>query len=66
MSTPSAAPVIFDLDGTLVDSEPNYFEAGRQVLAEHGVLDFSWQRHARCIGTGTRETLDSRATAARP
>lgn len=46
MSTPSAAPVIFDLDGTLVDSEPNYFEAGRQVLSEHGVLDFSWQRHA--------------------
>ncbi|NEA72020.1 HAD family phosphatase [Streptomyces sp. SID13588] len=29
--------VIFDLDGTLVDSEPNYYEAGRRLLAAHGV-----------------------------
>ncbi|WP_274912069.1 HAD family hydrolase [Streptomyces sp. WZ-12] len=51
------APVIFDLDGTLVDSEPNYFEAGRRVLAGYGVTDFTWEHHLRFIGIGTRETL---------
>lgn len=51
-------PVIFDLDGTLVDSEPNYYEAGRRLLADHGVPDFSWEQHARFIGIGTRETLE--------
>ncbi|GAB2825195.1 HAD family hydrolase [Streptomyces daliensis] len=49
--------VIFDLDGTLVDSEPNYYEAGRRVLARHGVNGFTWEDHTRFIGIGTRETL---------
>ncbi|MCX4825050.1 HAD family phosphatase [Streptomyces sp. NBC_01142] len=51
--------VIFDLDGTLVDSEPNYYEAGRRLLAEHGVADFGWDQHARFIGISTRETLET-------
>ncbi|MFJ9412997.1 HAD family hydrolase [Streptomyces sp. NPDC101227] len=51
-------PVIFDLDGTLVDSEPNYYEAGRRLLAGYGVTDFGWEHHARFIGIGTRETLE--------
>ncbi|MER7396707.1 HAD family phosphatase [Streptomyces sp. NPDC000151] len=60
MSTdaPSRTPVIFDLDGTLVDSEPNYYEAGRRLLARYGVEDFTWEHHARFIGIGTRETLE--------
>ena len=49
--------VIFDLDGTLVDSEPNYHEAAREVLAHHGVPGFSWREHQEFIGIGTRETL---------
>lgn len=49
--------VIFDLDGTLVDSEPNYFEATRRLLAEHGIADFGWAEHARHIGISTRQTL---------
>lgn len=60
MSSPSAprSPhVIFDLDGTLVDSEPIYYEAGRRLLAEYGVTDFGWEQHTRFIGIGTRETL---------
>ncbi|WP_407698322.1 HAD family hydrolase [Streptomyces marianii] len=57
MSTARAA-VIFDLDGTLVDSEPNYYEAGRRVLAGYGVTDFTWEHHTRFIGIGTRETLE--------
>ncbi len=52
-----APPVLFDLDGTLIDSEPNYYEAGRRLLAGHGVRDFSWENHTRFIGIGTRETL---------
>lgn len=50
--------VIFDLDGTLVDSEPNYYESGRLTLARHGVPDFSWEQHSRFIGIGTLETLE--------
>ncbi|MFH8410906.1 HAD family hydrolase [Streptomyces sp. NPDC018019] len=55
----SPTPVIFDLDGTLVDSEPNYFEATRNVLARHGVTGFTWEDHTRFIGIGTRETLET-------
>ncbi|MFJ6938744.1 HAD family hydrolase [Streptomyces sp. NPDC101132] len=50
--------VIFDLDGTLVDSEPNYYESGRRTLARHGVEGFGWEEHAAFIGIGTRETLE--------
>ncbi|MEU9086444.1 HAD family phosphatase [Streptomyces sp. NPDC048357] len=50
--------VIFDLDGTLVDSEPNYYESGRRTLERHGVPDFTWEQHARFIGIGTLETLE--------
>ncbi|MCT4353814.1 HAD family phosphatase [Streptomyces sp. Je 1-79] len=58
MST-SPASVIFDLDGTLVDSEPNYYEATwRTLTAFAGDTDFDWERHTRFIGTGTRETLE--------
>ncbi|OUD02378.1 HAD family hydrolase [Streptomyces swartbergensis] len=57
MSNLGGISVIFDLDGTLVDSEPNYYEAGRQTLAEHGVPDFSWTDHERYVGISTRETV---------
>lgn len=57
MSTSHTPAVIFDLDGTLIDSEPNYYEAGRRLLARHGVDDFSWEHHTRFIGISTWETL---------
>ncbi|MGW4675227.1 HAD family hydrolase [Streptomyces sp. NPDC004324] len=57
MSALGRTSVIFDLDGTLVDSEPNYFEAGRQTLAAHGVTGFTWADHERYVGISTRETL---------
>jgi HAD superfamily hydrolase (TIGR01509 family) len=57
MSDLGSTSVIFDLDGTLVDSEPNYYEAGRQVLAEHGVTDFTWSDHERYVGISTLETV---------
>ncbi|MEU9980683.1 HAD family phosphatase [Streptomyces sp. NPDC050856] len=58
MNTPWTTAVIFDLHGTLVDSEPNYYEAGRRLLADHGVTGFTWRRHTDFIGIGTRETLE--------
>ncbi|MFH9012160.1 HAD family hydrolase [Streptomyces sp. NPDC017943] len=57
MSRLRGLSVIFDLDGTLVDSEPNYYEAGRQTLAAHGVPDFTWADHERYVGISTQETV---------
>ncbi|MGC9497327.1 HAD family hydrolase [Streptomyces sp. WG7] len=57
MSTLGGISVIFDLDGTLVDSEPNYYEAGRQTLAEFGVPDFTWTDHEGYVGISTQETV---------
>ncbi|TPQ16773.1 HAD family hydrolase [Streptomyces sporangiiformans] len=57
MSTLGNTSVIFDLDGTLVDSEPNYYEAGRQALAEHGVTDYTWADHEGYVGISAAETI---------
>lgn len=56
MSSLSGISVIFDLDGTLVDSEPNYYEASRRLLAEHGIA-FTWQDNEQYVGISTWETL---------
>ncbi|MFJ7200598.1 MULTISPECIES: HAD family hydrolase [unclassified Streptomyces] len=59
MSSPHlpAPSVVLDLDATLVDSEPNYYEAARRLLAEHGVPGFTWAEHLGFIGIGVHETL---------
>ncbi|MFE5037881.1 HAD family hydrolase [Streptomyces sp. NPDC056683] len=57
MSDLGGLAVIFDLDGTLVDSEPNYYEATRQLLARHGVTDYTWAAHERLVGISTLETV---------
>jgi beta-phosphoglucomutase family hydrolase len=49
--------VIFDLDGVIVDSEPNYFESERRLLADYGI-DFTPELKRPYIGMGTREMLD--------
>ncbi|WP_371530500.1 HAD family phosphatase [Streptomyces sp. NBC_01283] len=56
MSTFGGTSVIFDLDGTLVDSEPNYYEASRELLAEHGI-EYTWADNEQYVGIGTQETL---------
>ncbi|MEV6113917.1 HAD family phosphatase [Streptomyces sp. NPDC052109] len=55
MSDLGALAVIFDLDGTLVDSEPNYYEASRQTLARHGVPDFTWEDNEAYVGIGNQD-----------
>jgi HAD superfamily hydrolase (TIGR01509 family) len=55
MSDLGALSVIFDLDGTLVDSEPNYYEASRQTLAGHGVPDFTWADNEAYVGIGNQD-----------
>lgn len=57
MSNLGGISVIFDLDGTLVDSEPNYYEASRQMLVEYGVPGFTWQDNERYVGISTWDTL---------
>ncbi len=47
--------VIFDLDGLLVDSEPCWNEARRQMAAERGVFDWNAGDHRACMGVSTRE-----------
>lgn len=47
--------IIFDLDGLLVDSEPCWNEARRQMAAEVGVLDWNADDHRACMGVSTRE-----------
>lgn len=42
--------VIFDMDGTLVDSEPIYLDAAVELFREFG-LDISDDEHAQFIGT---------------
>jgi len=44
--------VIFDLDGTLIDSEPNYYLADRELLARYGV-DYSETDNLRYVGVGS-------------
>jgi HAD superfamily hydrolase (TIGR01509 family) len=48
--------VLFDLDGTLIDSEPNYYEADRLLLARYGV-EFTEEDKRRYIGTGIQEMV---------
>jgi HAD superfamily hydrolase (TIGR01509 family) len=47
---------IFDLDGTLLDTEDNYYEADRRVLAELGI-PFSKEEKRRYIGGSTWDMM---------
>jgi HAD superfamily hydrolase (TIGR01509 family) len=48
--------VIFDVDGTLVDSEENYFLADEALLAARGI-PFTREQKARYVGAGNRDML---------
>lgn len=46
--------VLFDLDGTLVDSEPVYWESDRAFLAGYGI-DYHGELNAAMVGRGSNE-----------
>jgi len=48
--------VVFDLDGTLVDSEENYFHADRLLLAERGA-ELTREVKAQYVGRSNQEVL---------
>lgn len=50
--------VIFDLDGTLVDSEPNYSKADNVLLREYGIPALSEEMKRKYVGIGTREMME--------
>jgi HAD superfamily hydrolase (TIGR01509 family) len=48
--------VIFDLDGTLVDSEPNYYLADKELLGRRGIA-FTEEDKRRYIGGGNLDMM---------
>ncbi|MEU6124708.1 HAD family phosphatase [Streptomyces sp. NPDC047123] len=57
MSTFGSTAVVFDLDGTLVDSEPNYYEASRALLGDRTGRDYTWADNEQYVGISSHETL---------
>ncbi|MGV9881306.1 HAD family hydrolase [Streptomyces sp. NPDC003006] len=57
MSSFGTTSVIFDLDGTLVDSEPTYYEASRALLAEFTGREYTWADNEQYVGISSHETL---------
>ncbi|MEO1308031.1 MAG: HAD hydrolase-like protein [Pseudomonadota bacterium] len=45
-------PVIFDLDGTLIDSVPDIAAAANAALAVHGMTPLSMTEARGCVGHG--------------
>ncbi|MBU0927836.1 MAG: HAD family phosphatase [Spirochaetes bacterium] len=50
------AAVLFDMDGTLLDSEPAYFESDRAFLSAYGI-DYDEALNASFIGRGSMEMM---------
>lgn len=48
--------VIFDLDGTLIDSEENYYRADQILLSEYGI-NFTKEDKTKYIGTGNKKMM---------
>ena len=58
--------IIFDLDGTIADSEPLHFEAFAQVLSGHGIELALKDYTERLIGYDDRGMLRDRAARSGP
>lgn len=58
--------LLFDFDGTLVDSEPLHWQVWREVLAPLGV-DLGWELYAEiCIGVADLPMLETMAMRIEP
>lgn len=53
---PRPRACIFDLDGTLIDSEPNYFASDRAFLARYGI-DFTEDFSRSVMGRGSADIM---------
>lgn len=49
--------IIFDLDGTIIDSEPVYFRTDQILLSEYGIHDFSLEEKRKYFGLSTLELI---------
>lgn len=49
--------LIFDMDGTLLDSEPMHFACAREIFAEDG-LDFTLAYNAEFIGQSSEQVME--------
>ena len=54
MSAATCDLVLFDLDGTLVDSAPDLAGAANDLRAEHGLAPLPYERLRPLVGTGAR------------
>lgn len=54
---PAPAVVLFDLDGTLVDSAPDLAVAANRVLADHGRPPVAYERLRQVVSKGGRAML---------
>lgn len=52
--TPAIQAVLFDLDGTLVDSAPDLAGAGNELRAARGLDPLPYERFRPLVGTGAR------------
>lgn len=48
---------IFDMDGLLIDSEPLWFEALREIFGDLGV-EYTQEMHVGMMGKGAKNTVD--------
>lgn len=55
--------LIFDLDGTIADTEELHFQAWQQTLLDHGVPEFSFEDFLRYVGTSNEKVAHDHCTA---
>jgi 2-phosphoglycolate phosphatase len=57
MSSPPAQAVLFDLDGTLIDSAPDLAGAANELRAAHGLAALPYDLFRPMVGSGARGML---------
>lgn len=66
MNTRTGRAVLFDVDGTLVDTNYLHVQAWRRVFLERGETEIASARIHRLVGMGTDELLDTLFGRPRP